>query len=47
VLYFAFRKLTRQPAPVAAAVTPPAGEAETEDEYLARVRRLVTGDKKS
>ena len=43
VLYFAFRKLTRQPAAPAAA--PHAPPAETEDPYLARVRQLVAGDK--
>jgi cytochrome c-type biogenesis protein CcmH len=47
VLYFAYRKLARQPAPAAVASAPAASESESEDEYLARVRQLVTGDKKS
>lgn len=49
VLYVAFRKLTKAtPVPAGSAATvPPAPNDEPEDEYLARVRKLVTGDKKS
>ena len=45
VLYFAFRKLSRQ-RPASAPVDLPAVD-EPEDEYVARVRKLVSGDKKS
>lgn len=47
VLYFAFRRLTKGSSATPATV--PAGPvaAEPDDEYLARVREMVSGEKKS